>query len=94
MCVCVCVFFRVNFTLLYFIYIYIYTHTHTHTQSKVHPRTGHEGPKGELMYNSTLPSISALDAVGGPQGRSGRVRKISPPTGFEPQTLQPARSMG
>jgi len=54
------------------------------------------------MYNSTLPSISALDAVGGqrhapsalpmgktryplyrrlggPQSRSGRVRKISPP---------------
>jgi hypothetical protein len=30
MCVCV-----------YFIYIYIYTHTH-----KLHPRTGHEGPKG------------------------------------------------
>jgi hypothetical protein len=24
----------------------------------------------------------------GPQGRSGRVRKISPPPGFDPQTVQ------
>ena len=32
---------------------------------KVHPRTGHEGPKGEQMYSSTLPSTSALDGVGG-----------------------------
>jgi hypothetical protein len=29
---------------------------------------------------------------GGPQGRSGRVRKISLPTGFDPQTVQPAPS--
>ena len=25
---------------------------------------------------------------GGPQGRSGRVRKISPPPGFDPRTVQ------
>jgi hypothetical protein len=25
----------------------------------------------------------------GPQGRSGRVRKISPPPGFDPRTFQP-----
>ena len=30
--------------------------------------------------------------LGGPQGRSGRVRKISPPTGFDPQTVQPVAS--
>jgi hypothetical protein len=29
---------------------------------------------------------------GGPQARSGRVRKISPPTGFDPWTVQPAAS--
>jgi hypothetical protein len=29
--------------------------------------------------------------LGGPQGRSGRVRKISPP-GFDPRTLQPEAS--
>ena len=27
--------------------------------------------------------------LGGSQGRSGRVRKISPPPGFDPRTLQP-----
>jgi hypothetical protein len=26
--------------------------------------------------------------LGGPQGRSGRVRKISPPPGFGPRTVQ------
>jgi hypothetical protein len=74
-------------------------------KSKIHPRTGHEGPGWEHMYSCTLPSTSALDGVcgqrhalasflpgktrytlycslGGPQGRSGRVRKISPPTGI------------
>jgi len=27
--------------------------------------------------------------VGGPQGQSGQVRKISPPPGFDPRTVQP-----
>ena len=30
--------------------------------------------------------------LGWPQGRSGRVRKISPPTGFDPRTVQPVAS--
>jgi hypothetical protein len=30
--------------------------------------------------------------LGGPQGRSGRVRKISTPTGFDPRTVQPVAS--
>jgi hypothetical protein len=30
--------------------------------------------------------------VGGPQGRSGRVRKISPPPAFDPRTVQPVAS--
>jgi hypothetical protein len=30
--------------------------------------------------------------LGGPHGRSGRVRKISPPPGFDPRTTQPAAS--
>jgi len=29
---------------------------------------------------------------GGPQSRSGQVRKISPPKGFDPQTIQPVAS--
>ena len=27
--------------------------------------------------------------LSGPQGRSGQVRKISPPPGFDPRTVQP-----
>ena len=79
-------------------------------KGKIHPRTGHEGPKGEQMYNSTIPSTSAPDVMGGqrhappltpaktwyplyrrlgwPQGRSGRVRKISSRPGFDPLTVQ------
>jgi len=30
--------------------------------------------------------------LGGPQGRSGRVRKFSPTPGFDPWTVQPAAS--
>ena len=30
--------------------------------------------------------------LGGPQGRSGQVWKISPPPGFDPQTIQPVAS--
>ena len=30
--------------------------------------------------------------LGGPRDRSGRVRKISPPPGFDPRTLQPVAS--
>jgi hypothetical protein len=30
--------------------------------------------------------------LGGPQGRSGRVRKISPSPGFDPRTVQPVTS--
>jgi hypothetical protein len=31
-------------------------------------------------------------ALGGPQGRSGLVLKISPPTGFNPRNVQPLAS--
>jgi hypothetical protein len=77
--------------------------------------TGHEGPEGEQMYSSSIPSTSALDGGGWsmprpdhftlgkdpyplyrrlrwPQGRSGLVRKISPPPGFYPRTVQPVAS--
>jgi len=30
--------------------------------------------------------------LGGPQGRAGQVRKISPPPGFDPRTVQPVSS--
>jgi hypothetical protein len=31
----------------------------------LNPRAGHEGPQGEMMYSSTLPSTSVLHGVGG-----------------------------
>ena len=34
-------------------------------KGKVHPRTGHKVPEGEMMYSSTLSLTSALDGVGG-----------------------------
>jgi len=34
------------------------------SKGKFHPRTGHEDPEGEQIYNSTLPSTSTLDGVG------------------------------
>ena len=33
----------------------------TKGKGKGQPLTGHEGPEGEQMYSSNLPSISALD---------------------------------
>jgi hypothetical protein len=30
--------------------------------------------------------------LGWPQGQSGRLRKISPPPGFDPRTVQPVES--
>ena len=41
-------------------------------KGKVHPRTGHEGPEGEQMYSSTLPSTSALDGGGWSTPQPGR----------------------
>jgi hypothetical protein len=84
-------------------------------KGNVYPRIGHEGPEGEYMFISTLPSTSALDRVsgqhhapaglppekirhtlerklGGTQGRSGRVQKISPLPGFDLRTVQPVAS--
>jgi hypothetical protein len=36
--------------------------------------------------------VLIVQGVGGPQGRSGRVRKISPPPEFDPRTHQPVAS--
>jgi predicted choloylglycine hydrolase len=42
-------------------------------------------PPGNTRY-------SFYRRMGGPQGRSGRVRTISPPPGFDPRTVQPVAS--
>ena len=41
-------------------------------KGKGHPRTGHEGPEGEQMYSSTLPSTSVIDVGGWSAPRPGR----------------------
>jgi len=48
-------------------------------------RPGRTLPPGKTRY----PLYRRLD---GPQGRSGHVRKISPPPGFDPRTVQPVAS--
>jgi len=48
-------------------------------------RPGHSLPPGKTQY----PFYRRLD---GAQGRSGQVQKISPPPGYNPQTVQPVAS--
>ena len=49
------------------------------------PRRSRFTPGKETRY----PSCRRLD---GPQGRSGEMRKISPPPGFDPRNIQPVAS--
>jgi hypothetical protein len=48
-------------------------------------RPGRSLPPGKTRY-------PLYRRVGGPQGRSGQVRKISPPPGFDLRTVQPVAS--
>jgi hypothetical protein len=48
-------------------------------------RSGRSLPPGKNRY-------PLYRRLGGPQGRSGQVRKISPPPGFDPRTVQPVAS--
>jgi hypothetical protein len=43
------------------------------------------GPPGKTRY-------SLYRRLGGPQGQSGQVQKISPPPGFDPRIVQPVVS--
>ena len=47
-----------------------------------------------LLFTSgkDLVPIVKYRRLGGPQGRSGQVWKISPPPGFDPRTVQPVAS--
>ena len=49
----------------------------------------HHAPAALPLGKTQYPLYRRL---GGPQGRSGRVRKISPPPGFDPRTAQPVAS--
>jgi hypothetical protein len=48
-------------------------------------RPGRSLPPGKTRY-------PVYRRLGGPQGRSGQVRKISRPPGFDPRTVQPVAS--
>jgi len=48
-------------------------------------RPGRSLPPGRTRY-------ALYRRLGGPQGESGQVREISPPTGFDPRTVQPVAS--
>ena len=48
-------------------------------------RPGRSLPPGKTRY-------PLYRRLGGPQGRSGQVRKISPPPGFDTRTVQPVAS--
>ena len=47
--------------------------------------SGRSLPPGKTRY-------PLYGGLGGPQGRSGQVRKISPPPGFDPRSVQPIAS--
>ena len=54
------------------------------------------GMGGQRHDPATLPSEKTwyplYRRLGGPQGRAGQVRKLSPPPGFDPRTVQPVAS--
>ena len=59
----------------------------------------HDTRRSEGSASRTSPSLPPgktpypfYRKLGGPQGRSGQVRKISPPPVFEPRTVQPVAS--
>jgi len=49
----------------------------------------HHAPAALSPGNTQYPLYGRL---GGPQGRSWRARKFSPPPGFDPRTVQPVAS--
>ena len=55
-----------------------------------------DGVSGERHAPAALPARKTryvlYRRLGGPQGRSGRVQKISSPPGFDPRTAQPVAS--
>ena len=55
-----------------------------------------DGVGGQLHAPAALPPEKSqyplYRRLGGPQGRSGRVRKISPPPGLDPRTVLPVAS--
>jgi hypothetical protein len=90
-----------------YIYIYIYIYVHPRTghegpegeerySSTLSLTSALDGVGGQRYAPPTLSPgktrYPLYRRVGGLQGRSGQVRKISPPKGFDPRTVQPVAS--
>jgi len=59
--------------------------------------TALEGVRGQrhapaVLYPQERPGTHCTWGLGGPQDLSGQVRKISPPLGFDPRTVQAVAS--
>ena len=53
---------------------------------------GWSTPRPSRFTTGEVTRYALYGRVGGPQGRSGRVRKNSPPPEFDPRTVQPVAS--
>ena len=64
--------------------------------STLPPTSALDGVGGQHHVQAALPPgkdpVPIVQEAGGPQGRSGRVRKISPTPGFDPRTVEPVGS--
>jgi hypothetical protein len=76
------------------------TECYASDKDKVHPRTGHEGPDGGEWSTPRPGHLTTgketryplYRRLGGRQGQSGRMQKISSPPGSNPRTVQPVVS--
>ena len=64
-------------------------HKYISTLSLTSALDGGVGVQGHATVDLPPPRYPLYRGLGGSQGRSGRVQKISPPPGFDPQTVQP-----
>ena len=55
-------------------------------------RVGGQGHAQAALFPWNSPGTHCIGDWVGPQRRSGRVRKISPPPGIDPRTVQPVVS--
>jgi hypothetical protein len=66
---------------------------HSYTLSLTPALDGVGGPRhAQTALPPGMPRYPLYRRLGGPQGRSGRVRKISPPLGFDPRKAKPVAS--
>jgi hypothetical protein len=56
-------------------------------------RGGWSKPRPGRFTRGERDPVPITGVLGGPQGRSGPVRKISPPSGFDPRTVQPVKTL-